>query len=355
MQIQQRVFQELLPVQQQFQGLRRDLLLQLDASSQTVRLGKVARATLSQTIAGLAQALLEEGVADSAGGEDPEWLVTLQAIYQRHAPAPEEPPDAALLRQMLADQWGLPGADGEAGAAGAEGAENDAPESFAAFMDRVLREHLAAERAAQDAAPASSRAKKRPRGPTARERQQAAQAEQQRQALRTLYRQLVRVIHPDRELDPVRRQHKTQLMQRANQAYASQDLLALLALQQERGQREAGTVDSAEEDLLKTYNRLLQEQVASLKQQIQNIQIQAAQCIGPSVFGLPTRRELLRSFEETLREMRAAVKGLQAELPMLRQPATLKTWLQERRREIRWQEQMARDTAWYGEEDPWEF
>lgn len=166
---------------------------------------------------------------------------------------------------------------------------------------------------------------------------------------------MIRVVHPDRELDAVRRQHKTVLMQRVNQAYANQDLLQLLALQQELGQREDDPLGHADDALLKTYNRLLQEQITGLKRQIWDIQIQAAECIGAPVFGLPTHRELRRNFEETLGEMRAAVQGLQVELPMLQEPAALKAWLQERRREIRWQEKMERDTAWYGEGDPWGF
>lgn len=342
---QRRVVQELVPAQQQFQALRRDLLLQLNASSQSVRLGKVARATLSQAISALAMALLQE-LPEDAGCQE-----AIQAIYQRHTPEPAELRDLTALRRAVADHFDL---------SPEEGAE-ETPESFAAFMERMLDdrlaaqlEALAAERAeaeadAPEARAAPSRKKKAPtRAQAARESQRVAQAEQIRQALRTIYRQLVRVIHPDREADPDLRIHKTALMQRANQAYAGKDLLQLLALQQELGQIDPGVLGTWGEDLLKTYNRVLKEHIEGLQRQVQEIQTRAAACVGS--FFIPTRREFERDFEVSLREMRGAVAGLQSEMVALQSAENLKAWLQERRREIRRQEQMDRDTKMY-----WDF
>ncbi|WP_143605999.1 hypothetical protein [Variovorax sp. 54] len=49
--------------------------------------------------------------------------------------------------------------------------------------------------------------------------------------MRDIFRKLASAPHPDRETDAQQRKVKTALMQKANQAYAANDLLALLELQ----------------------------------------------------------------------------------------------------------------------------
>ncbi|WP_341888453.1 hypothetical protein [Variovorax sp. YR752] len=46
--------------------------------------------------------------------------------------------------------------------------------------------------------------------------------------MRDIFRKLASALHPDRETDAQQRKVKTALMQKANQAYAANDLLALL-------------------------------------------------------------------------------------------------------------------------------
>lgn len=345
-QIQRRALQELVPAQQQFQALRRDLLQQLDASSQSVRLGKVARATLSQTISELAMALLQELP------EGTEYREPIQEIYQRHTPEPSAPLDYSALRSAVAEHFDLP----------PEAGTEETPESFAAFMERVLRDRLAAQMAAArqeiaeeegDDEPEAVEKSRKARTPTqeARESQRTAQAEHIRQALRTIYRQLVRVIHPDREPDAELRLHKTVLMQRANQAYAGKDLLQLLTLQQELGQIDASVLGTWGEDTLKTYNRVLKAHVEGLKHQVQEVQARASACVGGPTFFIPTRRDFVRDFEATLREMQEAVAGMQADLRMLQSEENLKAWLQQQRRALRRQAQMDRDTEMYWDYD----
>ena len=58
-------------------------------------------------------------------------------------------------------------------------------------------------------------------------------------AVREIFRKLASALHPDRETDPGERARKTALMQRANVAYAANDLLGLLELQFEVDQIDA--------------------------------------------------------------------------------------------------------------------
>ncbi len=353
-QVQQRVVQEMLPIQEQLQRLRIQFLLQLEESNQTVRLGKVARETLATVLWEGALELLQEGPQ-----ADPALQTALERICSEYAP-----------KNMLTGQQDWEDAEGNASPEG---------DSFMDFMERLANDLFAsqadtieAERvkreignsesldgtseegsagasAAQNAGKSRGSARQR-----AQEAQQAAEVQKIHQSLQTIYRQLVRVVHPDRESDATLRVHKTVLMQRVNQAYAQKNLLQLLMLQQELGQMDAQAMGNWGVDTLRTYNRALKTHIAGLKVTISGIQQQAAACMGKAPFWAGSHRAFVQGFEITLREMKGAVKGVQREIKTLQSPSALKAWLTKRRKEIRWQEQMEQDMAW-GEEWPPEF
>ena len=345
---QQRVVTDLLPAQQQYLALRIQLLQQLDGSSQAIKLGNVARETLSQVIVHLAAELIMECPDDT----------TLREIHQRHGGA--EVMDIEALSASLEGFFDFRSGD----AAGEAEETATGPESFTDFMERLIKDRLAAqmetlrrerrEAHGEDSEPVDE-APERPRtgAQKARDTQQAAQAENIRQALRTIYRQLVSMVHPDRETDPERREQKTALMQRANQAYAGKDLLQLLALQQDLGQIDPEALSALAVDHLKTYNQALKEHLARLKARVQDIQQRAAAGMGLPFFAPRSPKGFIRDFEDTLREIRRATIGIQQEMVALQEPTTLKAWLQMQRREIRRQQQMDRDTEmlWGVDED----
>ena len=76
-----------------------------------------------------------------------------------------------------------------------------------------------------------------PRAASGRTKKQEARAQRNEQvrraSLETIYRQLVKLLHPDLEPDPEARRHKEVLMQQITAAYAKRDLHALLRLQLE--------------------------------------------------------------------------------------------------------------------------
>jgi hypothetical protein len=334
--IQQRALQELLPVQEQLQTLRAQGLLQLADSYQSVPLGKVARETLATVLWEGAMALRHEGPSMDSG---------LQAALER-----------------LCAEFGPKMVHSEPAAG--ENANENAPlegESFTDFMTRLANDLLASQGETPQTAPENGAAAHGSAAAgqgtvsgrqRAREAQQAAEAQRIRQSLQTLYRQVVRVIHPDRESDATVRAHKTVLMQRANQAYAQKDLWQLLALQQELGQIDGPTMSSWGEDTLRTYNRVLKTHISGLQATIAEKQACAAACMGMTPFWAGSHRAFVRDFEATLREMHRAVKRVEREMKTLQSPTALKAWLTERRREIRWLEQMEQDTAWGGEWPP---
>jgi hypothetical protein len=91
------------------------------------------------------------------------------------------------------------------------------------------------------------------------------------QSLKTVYLKIAATIHPDREPDETKKVEKTELLQRANEAYAAQDLFYLLKLQiqieQNRGTSQKGL--SAEQ--MKFYQLALDLQSQKLDDQIEEI------------------------------------------------------------------------------------
>ncbi len=91
-------------------------------------------------------------------------------------------------------------------------------------------------------------------------------------SLREVYRKLASALHPDREPDPDKRAHRTEMMQRVNQAHDQKDLLGLLALQIETAQLQPDAFAKAPASQLAGYNQALSEQLAHVKAQIREIE-----------------------------------------------------------------------------------
>lgn len=89
------------------------------------------------------------------------------------------------------------------------------------------------------------------------------------QSIKEVFRQLTKVLHPDREMDEVKRVQKSELMQRANLAYKKNDLLSLLELQFEIEQFNQKNLDNLATEKLLAYNRMLQSQRKQIKEEIQ--------------------------------------------------------------------------------------
>ena len=107
------------------------------------------------------------------------------------------------------------------------------------------------------------------RAAAAAARKEQAQREAS-QSVRDVFRRLASALHPDRETDPGERERKTMLMQRANEAYARDDLLALLNLQLELDHIDADHLAGLSKERIASYNHVLRDQVRALEQEIAN-------------------------------------------------------------------------------------
>ncbi|WP_312088150.1 molecular chaperone DnaJ [Acinetobacter variabilis] len=98
-----------------------------------------------------------------------------------------------------------------------------------------------------------------------KQEQAAAMAEQ---SVKSVYLKIATAIHPDREVNDVKKIKKTELLQRANEAYAEQDLFALLKMQLQIEQDQDVSQKGLSAEQLKFYQLALDVQSQKLQEQI---------------------------------------------------------------------------------------
>lgn len=91
------------------------------------------------------------------------------------------------------------------------------------------------------------------------------------QSLKTVYLKIAATVHPDREPDETKKVEKTELLQRANEAYAAQDLFYLLKLQIQIEQNRGVSQKGLSSEQLKFYQLALDLQSQKLDDQIEEI------------------------------------------------------------------------------------
>lgn len=279
------------PLIRSLAAARREAVFRFDRLLDEPGWNQAERTTLIDGLTAGASELLDIGL-----GEDD---ASLRALLDKYAP---EPAPAPVRRRRGEAQ---PPAAPDAGASDAQ-ARSEA--------GRGQRRKASAQRAA---------------GPAARPAEHS---------LRDLFRKLASALHPDRETDPVQRARKTTLMQQANVAYASGDLLSLLELQTKAlapADFDAGRVRSLSAERIAHHSAALTAQLATLKADADRVEARWR-----SDFGLPPGRgmnpsKLVRTVREEARELRADIAAQQAFLRLLDEPVEIKAWLRAERRRPR--------------------
>lgn len=155
------------------------------------------------------------------------------------------------------------------------------------------------------------------------------QAQQASLSVREVYRKLASILHPDRAGDPHEALQKTQLMQRANEAYAKQDLLGLLSLQLAVAQVDQASLSNVGELRLTHYNQVLAEQVNELTREIRHVEAEFRRQFGiPSSVGLAPGK-LLRLLTKDVVAMQQAVFQYKNDLLACGSSDKLKAWLKQ--------------------------
>ena len=88
----------------------------------------------------------------------------------------------------------------------------------------------------------------------------------QNKNLSSIYKRLVKALHPDLEQDVHKKAEKEELMKELTVAYEKHNLISLLALEAEWLDKENAATASLDLETIKTYNSLLKDQIEELKQ-----------------------------------------------------------------------------------------
>jgi hypothetical protein len=90
-------------------------------------------------------------------------------------------------------------------------------------------------------------------------------------SINSIYKRLVKIFHPDLELDPERRLQKDELMKKLTTSYKSGDLHTLLHLELQWIQQEGSNIDKLTDDKLSLYNESLKQQIDDLEEEINKL------------------------------------------------------------------------------------
>lgn len=245
----------------------------------------------------------------------------LKAIYNKHSDLDYDEQQAveqARLKAELEDALGIDLGDEF---------DMSSPDHFTEQAEAHIRKKRAEEDAARQAREENRAARKKTPKQLAREAREEADALQLKQSIREIYRKLASALHPDRETDPGERERKTALMQKLNQAYASNNLLQLLELQLELEQIDQDHINNVGEERLQHYNKILREQLAELKQEILRVEhgFMAQYQFNPC--DEPEPDTILQHLAITVASVKMDIHDLKKDLAAFADIRTLKVWL----------------------------
>ena len=312
--LQQRVAREMRPLTVQLAQLQAQVVRIYDRAHDSKDFKKAEKKKLAHLIQTLAFDLIDmEGIED------------LKAIYDKYDKegydAVNEEMEQAQLdmaKQMASQMLGIDLSD----------VDLKDPEKMREFLQQKMQEQEAAEEERQQVA-AERRAKK-----PKTERQQALEAKREEEtrnitkSVRTLYMDLVKAFHPDREPDEAEKARKTEIMQRVTQAYEASDLLALLRLQLEFDRIDQDHLETLADDQLRYYNKILKDQAQDLESELYAIQERMGRMSG-SPFGVSSTMQVEYKFNSDVRQLKKSIKDMKSDIGMFSDLSVLKLWLKD--------------------------
>ena len=321
--LRQRVQNEYRPLQAQHNDTRAALVRVLDHAHEAYKLTKTERKKIVDIIAHGCADLLDRGHADLQpiiDKYDPP-LSEEEAAEAEAADAEIDQQAAEMMKQFFSQQFGVkfdPAAD------------VSTPEKMEAYMAQQMAEREE-QFAAQEAEKAERRAKRK-KSPKQQAAEEQKQAEEKNitQAVRTLYKDLVKALHPDLEPDEAEKLRKTELLKQVTTAYEANELLTLLRLQLELNRIDQSHLENLAEDQLRYYNKLLREQARELDEALYMEQMELSSFSGQSPYMLNNVAAMERDYQRQKTQLEAKIRQLAAEvLAFEHDPAAVKAFLKD--------------------------
>jgi len=312
---QKKFVDEMLPLRRADKDARTRLVHRLDEVHHEMTLSITERRTVSELIVGLSRALLE--AHDDA---------SLKPIYNRHAKTDYDADartDREHMKMLMEAAYGVEFGDD---------VDMTSHETFMRHAAQKFDEQRAQKDAQREARQARrEKRKKTPKQLAAEARKEAQQAEVT-QSIREVYRKLASALHPDREPDPEERVRKTQLMQRANQAYAKNNLLQLFELQLELEHIDQHAINGLSEERLAHYNKVLWAQLGELDREINRVEEQFRATYGPMPHAYVYPGTVVSDLELQIAELQQLVDAYHDDLLQLGDERSAKAWLKKIRK-----------------------
>ncbi|GAB3799394.1 J domain-containing protein [Spirosoma humi] len=286
--IRQRVQADYHPLIEQYSRLQADLVCLFDRAYENEETTKPERKKLAELIRDMASDLISVHGLDS-----------LRIIYDKY----DRPEFDDGQDQQLATR--------EVG--------SGAPDDLDDYISQ--QEAAEAERQRQRA--------NRPKSAKQLEREAKKRADEQKttKAVRTLYMDLVKAFHPDREPDEAEKVRKTEIMHRVIAAYEKSDLLALFRLQLEFERIDQAHLESLAEGQLTYYNKILRQQAQELDGEVLALQQELAAITGKSAFAVGSLVGFEFSLNSDIAQLKRDIKQLKQDLKALASLSVLKQWL----------------------------
>jgi hypothetical protein len=304
---------EFIPLLQQYNAVRIQLVTRLDQRHGGKDLTKIERRTMADLLIRVAGDLVHS-VDDPAVAD----------LYRRYQPVN---PRAEAAMNKIPDA--LSAVFGDEKPEGVFAQPTDDGVHDAEPLD-AHEERARAHRQARDEYHA--RRKKTPRHSTAEDRARAEQDEVNL-SIREVYRKLASALHPDREADPVEGERKAALMQKINLAYGKKSLLDLLELQLELEHIDQASLDNVGEDRLRRWNVVLKEQLCRLDGELAEVRMGFQARCGMDLTRPVSTRDVKRSLTTQITAMREAIRAFERNLRLFDDPRRSKAWL----KEVRWE------------------
>jgi hypothetical protein len=223
---------------------------------------------------------------------------------------------------------------------GKQSAADMAHAALKAMQEKMAQqEEIEAQRKARRDEKRAAKAKADPNAQAKLAQKEQAALEAQ-SALKNIYRQLARQLHPDRAESDAQRATNHDLMSEANSAYERQDLLALLKLQLKAQQIDAIAMSAVAEDKLKSWLQLLRAQYKDLNAECVELQMQMSH-----EFRVPTSRALTaahleQSLAAAMQDYDEALHVMRSDLEAVKTDAGLKRWAKANSRDLERHEAM---------------
>ena len=311
--IQQRIQTEYVPLLRQYNEHRANLVRVFDRAHDRPEVTKTERKKLADLIINLAYDLISQHSMDE-----------LKPIFDKYDADGFDATDAEadgqiseVMKEMMASMYGIKFD---------ENVDVSTKEKFMAYVDEQMQARHTDDQQRQQAGEQKA---KKPKSAKQQEREAKKQIEERNitKAVRTLYMDLVKAFHPDREPDEAEKARKTGIMQRITEAYEKSDLLTLFRLQLEYNRIDQAHLETLAEDQLKYYNKILKQQADELGEELFELQSQLSAALGKPLIMVGSAVGLELSFNNDVRALKRSVKEVKREVRELSNPAYLKGWL----------------------------